>query len=407
MAARRLELISQEHKLKTSEDLYKWAKEESSLATPVRTFEQKLGRGIYRRFFYWIPAKGVGAVDRASMPKFVSCKGTSHLHEFVDIGLPGTVQTRRGACHQCQLCWDGQPRSCANKLYVGEPEQHTLRREAVPVTSLSRITRPQLERAAVERAAVAAVDSTVCIETPYREQTHPWVLGKVLEAFHKPTEAQLASDAAARTSSKINEKMLLDSARAGQPALLVQLWEPLQQGSSTFTLSNVKVLIPARRIRVTDVDLTAIPRPPAPSPPTRELSRRRMSSSAPRAPAPVAPSPAPPPPPVRFKLAEEGRTLQKDTPQEHTTNGLHEIRAEMPTQDDVWEVEAVVQYRAYYRKGQWLVKWKDYPEARNTWEPWGNLLLECCLEAREKGTDCSTVHEHQLEAKKLEAEAKK
>ena len=99
--------------------------------------------------------------------------------------------------------------------------------------------------------------------------------------------------------------------------------------------------------------------------------------------------------------------MQKDTPQEHTTNGLHEIRAEMPTQDDVWEVEAVVQYRAYYRKGQWLVKWKDYPEARNTWEPWGNLLLECCLEAREKGTDCSTVHEHQLEAKKLEAEAKK
>lgn len=405
MAARRLELTSQEHKLKTSEDLYKWAKEESCLATPVRSFEQKLGRGIYRRFFYWIPAKGVGAVDRASMPKFVSAKGTSRLHEFTDIGLPGTIQTRRGACHQCQMCWDGRPRSCANKGYVGEPEQLTLRREAVPVTSLSRVTRPQLERAAVERASVAALDSTICIETPHREQSYPWVLGKVLQTSHNPTPAQLASDAAARASSKIGEKMLLDSARTGQPALLVQLWEPLQQGSSTFTLSDVKVLIPARRVRVRDIDLTAIPRPPPPSQPTRELARRRASNNVPGLTATAPSAPAAPAPPVRFKLADEGRILDKGTAQERTTNGLHEIRAEMPTQDDVWEVEAVVQYRSYYRKGQWLVKWKDYPEARNTWEPWENLLLDCCLVAREKGIECSTVHEHQVEAKKLEADA--
>jgi hypothetical protein len=30
----------------------------------------------------------------------------------------------------------------------------------------------------------------------------------------------------------------------------------------------------------------------------------------------------------------------------------------MPTMDDEWEVEAVVQYRAYYRKEQYLIKWK-------------------------------------------------
>ena len=98
--------------------------------------------------------------------------------------------------------------------------------------------------------------------------------------------------------------------------------------------------------------------------------------------------------------------LEKGTPQEHTTNGLHEIRAEMPTLDELWEVEAVVQYRSYYRKGQWLVKWKNYDEARNTWEPWENLLLDCCLEAKEQGRECSVVHEHQVEAKKLEADAK-
>ena len=68
---------------------------------------------------------------------------------------------------------------------------------------------------------------------------------------------------------------------------------------------------------------------------------------------------------------------------ENKTNGLLEIRAEMPTSDDVWEVERVVQHRSYYRKDQWLVKWKDYPESRNTWEPWENLLLDCCLEAKD------------------------
>jgi hypothetical protein len=58
---------------------------------------------------------------------------------------------------------------------------------------------------------------------------------------------------------------------------------------------------------------------------------------------------------------------------------LLEIRAEMPTVDDSWDVEDVVQYRTYYRKEQWLIKWKGYGEDRNTWEPKENLLLESIL----------------------------
>ena len=34
----------------------------------------------------------------------------------------------------------------------------------------------------------------------------------------------------------------------------------------------------------------------------------------------------------------------------------------------------VVQYRCQYGVEQWLVKWKDYGEDRNTWEPWENFL---------------------------------
>ena len=56
----------------------------------------------------------------------------------------------------------------------------------------------------------------------------------------------------------------------------------------------------------------------------------------------------------------------------------------MPSATDEWEVENVVQYRSYYRKEQWLVKWKGYGDDRNTWEPWEHLLTEAAqAEARQ------------------------
>jgi len=34
-----------------------------------------------------------------------------------------------------------------------------------------------------------------------------------------------------------------------------------------------------------------------------------------------------------------------------------------------WEVEAILDYRERYGRGQFLVKWKDYPTSENSWEP--------------------------------------
>ena len=100
-AARRHEMRASTHQMKTSEAFFQWAKHESGLQTPIRSFEQKEGRGIFRRFFYFVPGKGPGSVDRSRLPKFASAKGSSRLHEFVDIGRPGTISTRRAACNQC------------------------------------------------------------------------------------------------------------------------------------------------------------------------------------------------------------------------------------------------------------------------------------------------------------------
>ena len=342
-------------------------------------------------------------MNRASLPKYVSCKDTARLHEFVDIGVPGTVSTRRAACHQCDKCWQGERRSCTNLGYVGEPEERMFRREAMPVTSLSRVTRPQLERAAVARSSIAALDSTVCLETARGEHTHPWVLGKIIQVMHKPSAEQIVADTTARAAAKLADRLQLDQPRVDQEALKLQLWEPLQPGSSTYTLSNIVVLVPARRVRVADIDLVAIPRPPPPAPPQREVAARRVTGTHPHRRPALDQANAPPTPPVRFKLSDEGHILDQGQSTERKTNGLLEIRAQMPTHDDVWEVEKVIQHRSYYRKDQWLVKWKGYPESHNTWEPWEHLLLDCCLEAKAAGRECTQTHEAQKEALQLKA----
>ena len=98
------------------------------------------------------------------------------------------------------------------------------------------------------------------------------------------------------------------------------------------------VLVPARRVRVVDVEL------------------KECRSGAGRA---AAANPNLPARRQQFKISDES---------------VHAIRAEMPTADDDWEVEAVVEYRCVYGTEQWLVKWKGYGEERNTWEPEANLL---------------------------------
>ena len=219
-AARRWELHGHEgekacaHILKTSWDFFVWARDESGLATPVKALEQKHGRGIFRRFFYWIPAKGVGAVDRSRLPKFSSAKGSSRLHEFVDIGVPGTVSTRRAACHQCEACWAGRRDECAHRDYCGGPQRLVISRDAVPAAAAQRMERATLNRDATARAEGAKVGTMVCIETHRDEQTFPWVIGSVV------TELQSAP-AASPAYDPEKDAVHFDLVRFGEPALQV------------------------------------------------------------------------------------------------------------------------------------------------------------------------------------------
>lgn len=170
------------------------------------------------------------------------------LHEFVDIGVPGTVSTRRAACHMCANCWAGKRRDCENIDYTGEPTELTISREQEPETSLSRVTRSQLNQSGLERADNATVGSNVCVETHNAEQTVPWVLGRVVAGAH-------VNEVASPDFDESHDTIRFEPVRAGDRALRVRLWEALEPGSSTFTLSNIEVLVAARRVRVLDVEL--------------------------------------------------------------------------------------------------------------------------------------------------------
>ncbi|KAL3928504.1 MAG: hypothetical protein SGPRY_002356, partial [Prymnesium sp.] len=98
----------------------------SGLAKPKRSLTEKKGKGIYRRFFYWVPSKGVGAVDRSRLPKFVA-DGTSKLHEFLDIGRYKDIGVM--------------------------PKEIKIQREAVPAAATARMDRAALDREAQARSA--------------------------------------------------------------------------------------------------------------------------------------------------------------------------------------------------------------------------------------------------------------
>lgn len=248
-AARRFELILKEksEQLKCSESFFRWASQESGLSAPRATLAQKKGRGIYRRFFYWIPSKGIGAVDRSRLPK-LTAEGTSCLHEFIDIGVPGVVSTRRGACHRCDACWKMRRSECAHEKYVGRPVELRIQRESIPSAAIERMDKAFMDRKAMELAKRAKLGSIICLETHKEEQTHPWVLGEVVKEVET---AQIAS----RPYDPTHDLIRFDAVRVNDLVLNIKLFEALEPGSATYFPSNVELKVPARRVRVIDVKL--------------------------------------------------------------------------------------------------------------------------------------------------------
>ena len=92
----------------TSWDFYCFCKE--NLTKPDKSLSKKHGRGIYRRFFYYVPASGEGAINY-NITRWTGVKGSNGVHQMASGVNSGTVQIRGRSCH-CPPCYDDDSEHC-------------------------------------------------------------------------------------------------------------------------------------------------------------------------------------------------------------------------------------------------------------------------------------------------------
>jgi hypothetical protein len=95
-------------KLLSSADFYAFCEE--NLKQPDKSLIEKKGKGIYRRFFYYIPAGGEGAVNY-QIPQWEKITDSNKIHQMRDLGEPGFVEHRQRSCH-CVPCYSERFEDC-------------------------------------------------------------------------------------------------------------------------------------------------------------------------------------------------------------------------------------------------------------------------------------------------------
>jgi hypothetical protein len=168
-------------KLNSSEEFYAFCEE--NLKQPDKSLIEKKGKGIYRRFFYYVPAEGVGAVNY-KIARWEGIKGSNKIHQMRDVGEPGLVEARLRSCH-CKPCYSERYEDCEYLEQMPKEllwEEHQFKMKAAG-------RRPGL-RSDVESAG-ARLGLQVMpgdIVAFYVHHDEAWMLGKVLD----PNEGAIA-----------------------------------------------------------------------------------------------------------------------------------------------------------------------------------------------------------------------
>ena len=216
-----------ETEMKTSEEFYSFLN--LNCKHTLKTIEQKKGKGVYERIFFYLNAKAVNH----NLAEVKTVNGSSTFHEFNDTAQAGNVTTRVLSCHQCAPCKDFRVHDCSNSDFCG-PLLGPVKVElagggrAEPV-----VLRTHLGRQGAELAEKAAVGDHIIVELEdsCRES---FMIGEVLRVAYDHSGADSNSwMGTAKTYNPETKKpdRLLD---------VVKL-EPTKPGSSIYVVCSDNV----------------------------------------------------------------------------------------------------------------------------------------------------------------------
>jgi hypothetical protein len=217
IAARNREMEHTELKptrIRTAEELKVFCEEK--LTWPQRTLKQKHGRGIFKRYFHYVPTAGAlttveaikeqpglvtsGAVNRR-IRKGTTIKGSSKFHVFADVGLTGHLLCRERGCHMAECpCWEGKynqciatPRDSAGLAQASHPllpQQRQIATDSIAECMVP-MTRNALCQRGIQLAGglEGALQDGDIIAVYVEDSTEPMMLGKIVRTQYTITEA--------------------------------------------------------------------------------------------------------------------------------------------------------------------------------------------------------------------------
>ena len=195
-----------------------------------------------------------------------------------------------------------------------------------PETSLSRTLRANVQAEGGVIGNAAAIGDVICFETS-PELLQSW--NSQAAAAKEPTRASVENEPWV---------LALVTGPFANLHLPVQKLEPLEAGSRYFVKTTKDLAIPSSCLRFGKLALKEHA--------GRAVSRGKGAAS-------------------KFELPEN----TKHSIQLRICNSCH------------WHVEKLLQHRCQSGEDQVLVKWKDYPESSNTWEPVKHLNAALKIDA--------------------------
>ena len=126
---------------------------------PDKPLSKKHGRGIYRRFFYYVPAFGEGAVNY-SITRWTGVKGSNGVHQMAGGFSLGTVTIRGRSCH-CPACYAGDGEHC---LWFESMKQELIWEQPLDMEVEAAGRRPELRGDQEKKGHQTAMTAFACMK---------------------------------------------------------------------------------------------------------------------------------------------------------------------------------------------------------------------------------------------------